>query len=82
MLAHIGTILEASAALVVIAVVGLILYARWNYGSLEKLGIPVVPPHFFLGSAPTNYKELSHIQDEERARKYGPIYGVRSYSWE
>jgi hypothetical protein len=58
-------------------IVSLILYARWNYGTLESLGIPVVKPHWFLGSN-YNYTELyHHWEDWNRAKKLGLVYGVR-----
>jgi cytochrome P450 len=62
-------------ALVVTALL-LILYARWNYGFLEKLGIPVEPPTFVLGSCPDVYKKYPPLEDIRRFRKYGTIFGV------
>lgn len=58
----------------------LISYARWNYGSLEKLGIPVVRPHFILGSTfntrftPIGYRDIAWMKE------YGSIFGVSSIS--
>jgi hypothetical protein len=66
------------ATLLVGVIASLIIYARWNYGLLEKMGIPVIKPWLFLGS---NYMEpWSIIKDVEISRqaKYGTIYGVRS----
>jgi len=54
----------------------LVVYTSWNYGSLEKLGIPVIKPFLIFGS---NYMEAYldiQKQDIERHRKYGDIYGV------
>ncbi|CAL8109398.1 unnamed protein product [Orchesella dallaii] len=69
--------------LLVIAVTGaagllafLIVYARWHYGSLEKLGIPVETPHFLLGSNPDGHKIVYAHKDLERFHKYGSVYGV------
>jgi len=63
-------------ALIIIFVTSLIVYARWNYGTLEKLGIPVVKTSFILGSTPDLHRKVAHFEDIERFRKYGKIYGV------
>jgi len=55
----------------------LIIYARWNYGRLEALGIPVVKPNFIFGSTFNVHNELTSSIDIERFRKYGPVWGVR-----
>lgn len=71
------TVLAWILTVLVGAVVGLIIYARWNYGFLEGLGIPVIKPFLFLGS---NYKEsLLDVREEDirRQRTYGGVYGVR-----
>lgn len=68
--------------LVVLAfLIWLVLHIRRNYGTLEKMGIPVVPPGFISGSEPfmihkTNYIEL----DKENFRKYGLVWGSYSIS--
>ena len=54
----------------------LVLQARRNYGTLEKMGIPVIPPHPILGSFPRGYLDVSHLADQERSHQYGGIYGV------
>ncbi len=67
---------------VVTGIVGLIttavIYARWNYGTLEKIkGLPkVIPPAFVGGSDIHVYKKIVHDQDTENVKKYGKIYGV------
>lgn len=59
------------------AIALLILYARWDYGLLEKLGIPVVPPHFLFGSTfECRFKPIGY-RDVDWMRKYGPVFGVR-----
>jgi len=63
-------------ALILVTAVGLLIYARWNYGKLDGLGFPVVKPHFFLGSNPNGHNEKLYLVDLERANKYGPVYGV------
>lgn len=55
----------------------LIFYARWHYGTLEKLGIPVAKPHFLLGSDPDGHTFVHVEKDLERYRKYGPVFGVK-----
>ena len=57
-------------------IASLILYARWNYGVLEALGIPVAKPHFLLGSTYNAHNELTSSVDIDRLRTYGPVYGV------
>jgi len=65
----------------VIAAISSIIYARWNYGTLEKMGIPVVKPHFFLGSAQDTFSRcIAHI-DLENFKRLGPIFGVRFYAF-
>ncbi|CAL8147952.1 unnamed protein product [Orchesella dallaii] len=54
----------------------LVIYARWNYGALEKLGIPVVTPHFLLGSNYNGHKVVHAHEDLKRFHKYGAVYGV------
>ncbi len=63
-----------SGVLCIIAL--LIVYARWHYGYLEKLGIAVVKPHFILGSLfTTRFKPIGY-RDVEFMKEYGPIFGV------
>ncbi|CAL8098958.1 unnamed protein product [Orchesella dallaii] len=57
-------------------VVGLYIYARWNFGTLEKLGIPVVEHHPLLGSVKEMYKEVGALNDIKWMNKYGPVFGV------
>lgn len=53
-----------------------IIYARWNYGFLEKLGIPVVKPHFLLGSTfLTRFKPIGY-RDIDWMKEYGSVFGV------
>ncbi|CAL8110949.1 unnamed protein product [Orchesella dallaii] len=59
-------------------VILLALYARWNYGVLENLNIPVVKPHFLLGST-FQYRSLTvGYRDVELMRKYGQVFGMYS----
>lgn len=54
----------------------LIIYARWNYGFLEALGIPVVKPHFILGSLFSTRFDPIGYRDVELMKKHGQIFGV------
>ena len=63
-------------ALIAIVIATAILYARWNYGTLEATGVPVVPPKFILGSDPHLHKQVLHEMDMKRAKKYGRWWGV------
>lgn len=58
----------------------LILYARWNYGYLEELGIPVVKPHFILGSLFSTRFEPIGNRDIALMKEHGPIFGVPNHS--
>lgn len=55
-----------------------IWYARWNYGFLEDLGIPVVKPHFILGSLFSTRFEPIGYRDVALMKEHGPIFGVSS----
>lgn len=69
-------ILSVLSALILTVAIGLIIYARWNFGTLEALGLPVVKPHWLLGSN-YNSNELYHNwEDLKRAKELGPVYGV------
>lgn len=64
--------------LFLLVIFGLVTYARWNFGSLENQGIPVVKPHhFLLGGAMLSFKKVGGLLDLEHMKKYGPIFGVR-----
>lgn len=68
----------------VLSIIGLlILHARWNYGVLENLGIPVVKPHFILGSLFLTRFEPIGYRDVALMKEYGPMFGVSSerISW-
>lgn len=58
-------------------IAGLIIYARWNFGTLEKMGIPVVPYHPITGHARETYETVGGLNDIIWNKKYGPIFGVR-----
>lgn len=59
-------------------VTGLVIYARWHYGTLEKIkGLPVViKPAFVGGSDVFIYKKIVPDQDITNVKKYGKLYGV------
>jgi len=51
-------------------------YARWNYGTLEQLNIPVVSPSFIFGSDPQGHGKVQHLEDYRRVKEFGSVYGV------
>ncbi|CAL8110948.1 unnamed protein product [Orchesella dallaii] len=62
---------------IVLLIVGLITYARWNFGTLEKQGFTVVKPdHFLLGSAALTFEKPGGLLDIELMKKYGPVFGL------
>ena len=73
--------LEIALAFVVTSLViictSLLAYIRWHYGSLEKLGIPVVKPHFILGSNPDQDVAIGPEVDCKWFKTYGEVFGVR-----
>lgn len=69
-------ILLAVGLLVLLVVISLIVYARWEYGTLEKMGIPVVPHHPILGSTREIYNTPGGLNDYKWMKKYGKIFGV------
>jgi len=65
------------AGIVVVGVALSIVYARWHYGTLESLGIPMVgKPSFWFGNTWDAYEKPAGIMDIERYKKFGPVYGV------
>lgn len=60
------------------AITAAVIYARWYYGTLEKIkGLPVVvKPAFIGGSDFYAYKKIAHEADTENVKKYGKVYGV------
>ncbi len=62
--------------IIAFVIVSLIIYARWNFGKLEKMGIPVVKPHFLLGSTHDLYKIPAPEQDILWMEQYGGFFGV------
>lgn len=59
-------------------VASLLVYARWNHGTLEKLGIPVIVDHPLLGSVKATHEEAGALKDIEWIKKYGQVFGVGS----
>lgn len=71
------SLVVVGGTLITLVITTLIVYARWHYGTLEKLGIPVVKPHFLLGSNwETRFEQIGY-RDVERVKVYGSVYGVR-----
>lgn len=70
-------LLLATAFVLITIFVGLIIYARWHYGSLEKLGIPMAgKPFLIFGNTLDAFSKSGGLMDIERFKKLGPIYGV------
>ena len=69
-------LVECLLAVLLVLVFGIIMYARWPYGSLEALGIPVVKPSFMLGSLPDLHKRVIHEEDIRFYKELGPVFGV------
>ena len=54
-----------------------ILFMRRTYGTLEKVGIPVIKPSLFLGSEPFMKHKVNFLEyDRENFRKYGRVWGT------
>ena len=52
-----------------------ILFLRRTYGTLEKTGIPVMPPSLFLGSEPFLKHKINYVEfDLENRRRYGRVW--------
>lgn len=64
-------------AIILVVLFGLLIYARWEYGELEKMGIPVVAHHPLLGSTREIYNTVGGLNDVKWMEKYGKIFGVR-----
>lgn len=63
----------------IVIITTLIIYARWNYGSVEKTkGLKhTIKPYFIGGSDPFFYNKSYWEQDLKDGGKYGKVYGVR-----
>lgn len=70
-------VLLAAGLLLLIVVVGLLIYARWEHGILEKMGLPVVKHHPILGSTREIYGAPGGLNDIKWREKYGNIFGVQ-----
>ncbi|XP_021947308.1 cytochrome P450 3A56 [Folsomia candida] len=55
---------------------GLIIFARWNYGKLDNLGFPIIPPSGIRGSIPNIHHKVQHYEDIKRFEENGPIWGL------
>ena len=63
-------------------VLGIVLFLRRNYGRLEAMGVPVVPPSMWgLGSDPFMIHETRFLDlDMNNFKKYGKVWGSYSIS--
>ncbi|CAL8106832.1 unnamed protein product [Orchesella dallaii] len=59
------------------AITTLIVYARWHYGSLEKVQglVGVVKPYWVGGSDIFLHNKVIHVADAENVKKYGKVFG-------
>ena len=69
-------IVAGIVSLILVAVAAFVAYARWEYGSLEKMGIPVVKPGWVLGSQPNMHKLILQDEDCRNAQTLGKTWGV------
>ena len=76
------TMIVEIALFLVTIILGLILFLRRNYGTLERMGVPVVKPAILgLGSDPFNIHKTNYInEDMKNFKKYGKIWGSYSIS--
>ena len=59
----------------------ILLYLRRKYGTLEKMGIPVIKPGFCWGSEPLMIHKTNYLEwDLENTRKYGKVWGSYAIS--
>ena len=66
-----------AGAIVACILAGLWFYARWEYGVLEEMGIPVVEyTNPLLGHTRDIYTKVGGLHDIQWMKKYGPIFGV------
>ncbi len=68
-------VLLALGLLFLLVIFGLLIYARWEYGVLEKMGIPVVKHHPLLGSSSEIYENVGGLNKIKWMNKYGKIFG-------
>jgi len=73
-----GTVIYWLLTFLIGAITAAIIYARWNYGTLEKVkGLPaVIKPSFIGGSDPFIHKKIVCDDDTRNVQKYGKIFGV------
>lgn len=73
-------VMNPFVGVLVLIVTAVLFQSRENYGVLEATGIPVVTPTLFRGSEPNLHRTVLHLQDIERFRKFGGVWGVRTYA--
>lgn len=81
MLEFVITFFSFLITLLVGLITAAVVYARWHYGTLEKIkGLQaVIKPYFVGGSDPYIYKKVVQNEDAKNVQKYGKIYGVSHY---
>ncbi|XP_037085043.1 cytochrome P450 3A8-like [Pollicipes pollicipes] len=51
-------------------------YGTRNYGTLEKLGIPVIQPYPFVGSVPRPWRLYIREEDMRHAKQFNGVWGA------
>ncbi|XP_037075070.1 cytochrome P450 3A29-like [Pollicipes pollicipes] len=62
--------------LVVLVLLLLYKYGTRNYGTLEKLGIPVIKPYPFVGSVPRPWRLYLREEDLRHAKQFNGVWGL------
>ncbi|XP_067135721.1 cytochrome P450 3A11-like [Centruroides vittatus] len=57
-------------------ILALYLFLTRKYGYWKSLGIPEVPPSFFMGSIGLDLKTNQGLQEQKWYKKYGRIFGI------
>ena len=67
--------------LLILSLLLLVLFLRRKYGTLERLGIPLIPPGLCLGSEPLMIHKTDYIDwDMVCTRKYGNVWASYAIS--
>ncbi|KAF0301037.1 Cytochrome P450 3A24 [Amphibalanus amphitrite] len=71
-----------TALLAVLLLLALVYwYGTKDFGSLEKLGVPVIKPYPFIGSILKPWESFCVSDDLQNARKYGRLWGLYEGPW-
>jgi len=70
-------IFSVLVAILAVLILKLIRSGRENYGVIEQVNVPVVPVSLCLESELNLHKEVQHLEDIKRFKKFGGVWGVR-----